>query len=60
MVRSPDSPASEFVNDTCVLNGYGSAFLVLAHGRESNPVTIHRLVDGSPVTFIFRPDVLPR
>jgi len=43
VVRSPEDPTSEFVNGACVLNVYGSALLVLAHGRESNPVTIHRL-----------------
>ena len=43
MIRSPESPASEFVNGACVLNGYGSALLVLAHRRENNPITIHRL-----------------
>jgi len=52
MVRSPESPASESVNDACVLNGYGSSLLVLAHGREENTVTIHRLAHRSPVTFI--------
>jgi len=49
VVRSPESPASEFVNDACVLNVYGSALLALAHGREKNPVTIHRLDYQSPV-----------
>lgn len=52
MVRSPENPASEFVNGACVLNAYGSALLVLAHGRESKPITIHRLADRSPVVLI--------
>lgn len=43
MIRSPENPASEFVDDACVLNAYGSALLVLAHGRENKPVTIYRL-----------------
>jgi len=44
MIRSPGDPAKEFVDDPCVLNVYSPVFfLVLAHGREHNPVTIHRL-----------------
>ena len=53
MVRSPENHALELVNDVCALNAYGSALLVLAHGRENGTVTIHRLGYRSPVIFIF-------
>lgn len=51
MIRLPENPASEFVDDACVLNPYGSALLVLAHNRENDPVTIHRLGYRSPVIY---------
>lgn len=54
MIRSPENPTSEFVNGACVLNAYGSALLVLAHGREGNTVTIHRLGHQSLVIFVFQ------
>ena len=49
MIRLPENPASELVDDACVLNAYGSALLVLVHCRENNPITIHRLGYRSPV-----------
>lgn len=56
VIRLPENPALEFVAGACVLNAYGSALLVLAHDREQNPVTIHRLSYRSPViTFQPRP-----
>lgn len=50
MIRSPEKPALESVHGACVLNAYGSAFLVLAHAREDAPVSLHRLGNRSPVT----------
>ena len=55
MIRLPEDPASEFVDDACVLNVYGSALLVLAHDRENNPVTIHRLGYRSLVIYFSTP-----
>ena len=59
MIRLPEKPALEFVDDACVLNVYGSALLVLAHNRENNPVTVHRLGYRSPVIY-FSALTLPR
>lgn len=53
MIRSPEKPALESVHGACVLNAYGSAFLVLAHAREDAPVSLHRLGNRSPVTRCF-------
>ncbi|KAF9649641.1 WD40 repeat-like protein [Thelephora ganbajun] len=48
IIRSPENSTSDSINGACVLNAYGSALLVLAHGRENNSITIHRLGHRSP------------